>query len=197
MASVVEICNLAVTKLGEDPITALTENTKAARLCNLHYPLMRDFVLTAHNWNFAITRAELAVSGDAPAFDYTTKFALPVDCLRVYQTSLPRYQHWKVESGFILCDSSELKIIYIRRVTDPNQFSPLFVEALASRIASELAQPIADSPSLAGNMFNLYERKLREARTYDAQEGFPEGLDADAWLDSRLGGATPYTYGTR
>jgi hypothetical protein len=197
MASVVEICNLALTKVGEDSITSLTENTKAGRLCNLHYGPLRDSVLSAHNWNFAMTRVALALLGDAPAFDYSAQFALPVDCLRVYQTNLPRYQHWKVEGRFLLCDASEVSIIYIKKVEDPNLFSALFVEALAARIAAELAQPLSDSPSLVGNMFNLYERKLREARSFDAQEGHPEGLDADAWLDSRLSGATPYTYGTR
>ena len=36
--SIIEICNSALTDLGEEPITSLTDNTKAARLCNQRWP---------------------------------------------------------------------------------------------------------------------------------------------------------------
>ena len=59
MPSVVDICNEAMDLLGAATITALTENSKEARLCNRRFETVRDAVLRAHTWNVAITRAEL------------------------------------------------------------------------------------------------------------------------------------------
>ena len=55
MPSVVDICNEAMDLLGAATITALTENSKEARLCNRRFPTVRDQVLRAHPWNTAIT----------------------------------------------------------------------------------------------------------------------------------------------
>ena len=44
MASVVQICNSALNQLGASSITALTENSKNARICNERYETIRDAV---------------------------------------------------------------------------------------------------------------------------------------------------------
>ena len=67
MASEVQICNLALAKIGDQQITSLTENSKAGRLCNLVYEPLRDATLRAHPWNFAITRETLALHSVAPS----------------------------------------------------------------------------------------------------------------------------------
>ena len=55
MATEVSICSNALRKLGDDPITSLTEDTERARLCNAFYNTARDSLLRSHPWNFAIT----------------------------------------------------------------------------------------------------------------------------------------------
>ncbi|BCV03963.1 MAG: hypothetical protein CM15mV76_490 [uncultured marine virus] len=42
MASVVDICNSALNLLGASTISALTEDSKNARLCNQRYEPIRD-----------------------------------------------------------------------------------------------------------------------------------------------------------
>ena len=42
MASVVDICNSALNQIGASNIIALTEDSKAARLCNQRYDFVRD-----------------------------------------------------------------------------------------------------------------------------------------------------------
>ena len=192
MASEVSICNLALTKIGEEQILSLTEDSKAGRLCNLHYEPLRDAVLRSHLWNFAIKRATLASSTTAPEYEYTTAFPLPPDFIRIVDTNLLRGADWKIEANELVTDDDAVKIRYVAKITDTNKFDPLFIEALAARIGAELAQALADSTSLTQTMFELYERKIREARGADAQEGTPEGLEADAWLDSRLAYVSPF-----
>lgn len=190
----VEICNLALTKLGEDPITALTEDSKAGRLSNLHFARLRNVVLRSHTWNFAVKRASLAQSTVAPEYRFTAKYALPDDFLRIIDCNLLNDVSWKIEGKFLVCDADTVKIRYIAQIEDPGQFDELFIEALAARIASELAIPLADNVNLSDFMEQRYQRKLREARTADATEGNPEFLEASTWLDSRVDYNSPYPF---
>lgn len=46
MASVVQICNMALTRIGQNQfIDSIDEQSKAAELCALHYEQCRDQVL--------------------------------------------------------------------------------------------------------------------------------------------------------
>ncbi|MBF0188921.1 MAG: hypothetical protein HQL50_13445 [Magnetococcales bacterium] len=186
MASTVQICNLALSKIGEESITALSDNSQTARHCALLYEPMRDAVLQAHAWNFATSRVELGRSTDTPAFGYAYNYALPADCVRVIQMEDPD-TNYKVEGRNLLTDASEAKIIYIKSVTDPNQFTPLFIEALSARLAMELAIPITDSNTLTRSLVQLYEAKIQEARQADATEGTPNEIIDSTWISARYG----------
>ncbi len=185
-SSEVDICNLALTKIGHDSITALSENSKAGRLCNLHYGSLRDTILREHTWNFAVTRVNLALSTTTPEYEFSYQHALPTDLLRVLSTDLPTDAIWKIEGRFLLSDSDTVRLLYIKQVTDTTQFDQLFIETLSARIAAELALPLSDSTTLLEAMTQLYERKLRAARFVDATEGVPEEIAADKWLNSRV-----------
>ena len=186
MASEVQLCNLALANVGDEQITSLTENSKAARLCNLVYEPMRDATLRAHPWNFAIKRIELAANTLTPAYEYNTQFTLPSDFLRLIGTNMLDTAKFTVEGNQLLCNVSALKIKYIYAVTDPNVFDWLFNEALSARIAAELSIAMTDNRSLTVDLFNLFSTKLSDARTADATEGTPDDITADTWLNSRI-----------
>jgi hypothetical protein len=189
MSSVVGICNNALIKIGEDTITALTDNTKEARLCNQIYESTRDAVIRAHIWNFAIKRVELAENTTAPTFEYENAFDLPSDCLRVLNMEDSDKQTtivFKIEGRQLVTDESTAKIRYIARIVDPNTFDDLFKEALSARLAFELAYPLSESNSLAQTMYQVYLDKLSEARTMDGQEGTPDQIVSREWTDARI-----------
>lgn len=85
MASDVEICNLALSHLGDSATVASLdppEGSAQAEHCQRFYPMARDAVLEMHDWNFSTRRALLA----AVDFDFTQwkyAYALPADCLCV------------------------------------------------------------------------------------------------------------------
>ena len=83
MASVVNICNSALNLIGASTISALTEDTKNARLCNQRYEPVRNRVFRSHNWNCLVKRVQLAQNSTAPAVEYDYAYALPSDSLRV------------------------------------------------------------------------------------------------------------------
>ncbi len=185
MASEVDICNMALAEIGEDTIIALTEGSKAGRLCNLLYSDTRDAVLREHPWNFAIKRVELARLTTDPIFEFDAQFQLPADCLRVTKTDddlLP----YRIEGSALLINTDSVKIEYISQVTDTTAFDSLFVEALSKKIASRLTFNLSDNNALTQFMESQYREKIKQARSMDGQEGTPRNIEADQWLNIRL-----------
>lgn len=186
MASEVEICNAALINIGESTITSLTEDTKAARICNQRYEPLRDAVLRAAKWNFALERVELAKLTTVPVFGYSAEFQLPADFIRHAFTD-DELIEYKIEGGKLLSNRDTAKILYVKKVTDPNLFDTLFIEALAARLAMDIAKVLADETTLIGEMRALYEDKIDEAKSIDAIEvGTPETFEALEWFNARL-----------
>ncbi len=129
MASVVDICNSALNQIGASNIISLTEDSKAARICNQRYNFVRDSVFRSHPWNCLTTRATIAPDTATPAFEFSKQFTLPTNpfCLRVLQLSDTDILY-KIEGRKLLCDESSIEMIYIGRVEDGNQYDlcPLY-----------------------------------------------------------------------
>ena len=184
MASVVDICNSALNQIGASNIISLTEDSKAARLCNQRYTFVRDSVFRSHPWNCLTTRATLAPDTATPAFEFSKQFTLPTDpfCLRVLQLSNTDILY-KIEDRKLLCDESSIEMIYVGRVEDGNQYDMLLIEALAAAMAADLAYPLVGSSALGANMYQLYQNKLTEARFVDATED--NDINTSVLSDSR------------
>lgn len=186
MASQVDICNMALTSLGHKTITSLTEATETARKCNIYYQQAVDAVLRAYPWNCAMARASLVRLVDTPAFGFAYKYALPQEpyCLRALQLE-EKYMKFKVEGRTLLCDYSSAKLLFIKRIVAA-EMDPLLVDAVAARLAAELAYPLANSHTLQANMWKVYETKVHEAAVCDAQEGTPDDIEVEDWIEARL-----------
>ena len=191
MATEVSICSNALRRLGDDPITSLTDDSERARLCNAFYEDARDACLRSHPWNFAITRASLTQLSDSPVYGYDYQFALPTDpyCLRVlameYEDYIFKVENYSTQGRVLLTDEETAKIIYIARITDTTLFDSLFVDTLITKLASDLAYPVTNSLKVQEQMYRLYQLKLSEARSIDGQEGFIDDLVSDTFTDFR------------
>ena len=193
MASVVDICNGALNQLGATTILTLTEDSKNARLCNARYTQVRDSVFRSHPWNCLQKRLQLAADTATPAWGFTKQYTLPADCLRVL-TILDYDADYKIEGRKILTDNSTMKILYISRVEDPNEYDELLRETLSASLAADIAYAITSSNPTATNMFNLFQSKLKEARFVDSTEGqnlspdkgMADVIGADTFINSRF-----------
>lgn len=189
MSSEVDICNRALSALGASRIVSLTQDNENARDCNLIYAQTRDEELRAHPWNFAIKRAQLAASGTAPLFDYSSAYPLPSDCLRLLPRD-PRRNFtdldWQIENGSIVTnDTGALPIRYIYRVTDPNKFDALFEAALTAKLAEKLNEKITQSNSKGQTARADYAVAIRRARQMNAFENNSQEAPEDTWLSVR------------
>jgi hypothetical protein len=185
MASVVDICNIALSRIGEGTIIDLSEDSKAARQCNLIYNDVRDSVLREHPWNFAIKRVELALLPTAPLFEFDFQHRLPSDCLRVLKTD-DDLTPYRIEGSSLLSNNAAVIIEYISRIEDSTMFDSLFVDCFADRIGADLTYNLSDNNTLTQLMFQRSKDKIKQARAMDGQEGIPRSIEADTWLNSRL-----------
>ena len=186
MASVVSICNIALSNLGDEKIASLSENNDRARSCDLRYEDVRDAVLRSYPWNCATTRVELARSTTDPVWGFTYSFALPSDCLRVldvYDYTVP----FSIEGRFLLTENSSAKLKYIARITDPNDYDILLQQAIGIRLASEIAEALTGRTELKQEMYQKYLLVLSEARGVDSQEtGMPMVIEANDFINARF-----------
>tara|TARA_R100000781_G_scaffold9377_5_gene8177 strand:+ start:12092 stop:12670 length:579 start_codon:yes stop_codon:yes gene_type:complete len=192
MASVVEICNSSLNILGANRIVSLTEDSKNARLLNQRYEPVRDAVFRSHPWNCLLKRVELAKDSDTPAFEYSYQYTLPSDCLRVIRSQYSEDstgEEYRIEGRKLLSDEGTIKILYVAKITDPNEYDTLLQETIAARLAHELCFAITQNGALVRNLYDLYLEKLREARHADAAENSvneSNRIQANEFIASRL-----------
>ena len=193
MASVVEICNGALNQLGATTILSLTEDSKNARLCNSRYTQVRDSVFRSHPWNCLQKRVEIAVDTTAPAWGFKFAYTLPADCLRLLRI-LDYDSNYKVEGRKILSNTSSMKILYIGRITDPNEYDESLRETLSAALGADIAFAVTSNNQTATNMYNLFQDKLKDARFVDSTEGYnttqedgmTDVIDAGTFINSRF-----------
>lgn len=184
------ICNMALARLGAKRITSLTDASNEANHCALQYEPVRDALLRSHSWAFALSRASLSEDTAAPAFEFDNAFLLPSDCLRVvslYYTDAT----YRIEGKRLLTNDDEAQIVYIRRVTDPTEFDPLFVKVLACALAIELVMPLSQDKTLRDRLEAELSDRLSDARLANLIETNTTGTaDLNTWINARINGVT-------
>lgn len=185
MVSEVDICNAALIKLGnENTISAIGQNGREGEVCELMYPQVRDRLLASHPWNFAIGRSTLVADTITPSFEFNYQYYLPGDYLRglgLYDSQ----ERWKIESGKLLTDETTVQLLYIRKITNTGKYPALFSEALSSTLAGEIAEVITGSTRKAQLFTDEGEKKFREAKRRDGQEGTPDNFQSNVFTSTK------------
>jgi len=192
MASSIDICNLALQWCGQPRITSLlTPDNTLEELCALNYPLARDACFEEHAWSFALKRVILDPTGIDPVWGDGYNFQIPADALTIVRV-FPSQNHrsnqtpgWRREAGVIYSTYAEAYAVIVSRDTPTDVFSATFVQALASRIAMEIAVPLTDSLNLMNAMREQYAIKLREAVAADGIQGAREMTLAETLINVR------------
>ena len=186
------ICNMAIMKTGDKGlISALTDDSVNARLCNIFFAPVKDAVLRSHPWNCAIKRATITALSATPDSDYDYQYQLPTNpwCLRVLQVGAAIDQpiEWRVEGRRLLTNESSPPIVYIKRITDTNEFDSLLVDAFVIKLALKLVMPLTANAIMQKGLIDELEGiSLPEARSVDGQESSVRVVEADTWTNSRF-----------
>jgi len=192
MASVVNMCNSALNLLGASTISALTDDTKNARLCNQRYEPVRNRVFRSHAWNCLHKRVQLAQNTTAPIIEYSYAYALPSDCLRVLKIhngttdSIASALDYKLEGRNVVTDEGTVYLIYVALDTDPNNYDSYLQESISHQLAADLCYAITNNATLANNYMARADERLREARFIDATENSLGTIESNEFTDARL-----------
>lgn len=185
MSSKVSISNQALVRIGVDTISSLMENSEQARLCNLIFSQNLDYLLQLYPWNFALVKASLAQSSTDPLYGYANAFQLPTDpyCLQVVEVE--NDYTYKIEGRLLLTNEPFVNITYIKRVTDINELSALFIETMVFYLASQLCLPLTNDKGINNDMQTKFQMALQKARLRDAQEDTAKTMRESSWVSVR------------
>ena len=144
-------------------------------------------------WTFAQKRVALAELGTDPVWEddgMTVAYGIPTDMLKLNYTN-DGSAIVRGEAVGILSDTSGLEILYTYRATDTTKYSTMFVTALATRLAAEMAFGLTNSKTAMAALMEEYEDiRLPRAIAADSQQGSPVGIIQDEWLGSRISGSS-------
>ena len=189
MASVVDMCNRALQKLGAAKIQSLGDASVNARACTTAYTALRDAVLRSHPWSFAIQRFQLSADATPPAFGYSNYVTLPTGWLRVLPPDPSENMNdrdWVIEGGKLLTnDTMPINIRCVMKVEDPNLMDPMFRESLSAKLAYELAEPLTQSNEKKQAMDADFKRSIEDAKKANAIEKVPQVAAEGTWITAR------------
>ena len=86
MASAVDICNLALSHLGDSATISRIdppEGSAQAEHCQRFYPLARNSLFEMHNWGFATKRASMALIGTNTIPQWAYTYVQPIDAVNL------------------------------------------------------------------------------------------------------------------
>lgn len=188
--SVEAICNLALVLIGQTtPVVSLTaDDSEQADVLNMVFEQDRDEVLAVFSWPFATSRVKPApidattLNLGAVPGGWGFAFAMPADALRVRSIFTALNGLPDDSAGFdiaydptlgariILSNDDAPEFLITFRITDVKQFPPLFVRALAGRLAEDLVLGLRKDPKMGQVAHAYYLSQLAEAKA-DALKG--------------------------
>lgn len=198
MASLVEIGNRALQRLGARRIVALTDDSTNARAVNAAFESVKLAELRKYVWSFATKRATLAAESAAPDFGRATAFQVPSDFIRLapdYPEDNLNTKDWVIEGKLILTDDvSPLRIRYVFDVKDANLMDPLFREAFSAKLALELVEELTQSNTKKKAIALQYRDAIREARRASSIEKVAAEPATDSWITARETSAQSFPF---
>jgi hypothetical protein len=177
--SAIDLCSQALVKIGGNPIQSFDEGTAEATIAAQLYPTLRDALISAHRWNFALGQARLARLAAVPVADYAYAYQLPPDMLSIVSAGANergRGLTYRLAEQRLHTDSTEVYLTYTF-LPAPALFPPFFSLALVARLAAEFAIPLTESTTRWDGLRQVAEFEFRRARLIDSQQDTPETVE--------------------
>ena len=178
----VDLCNQALDRLGSKNFTLAVQTDIEALKCITIYTQTREALERSFEWSFCKARKTLAPETNTPDFEWDNKFKLPDDYLRTrgdygVDDSYAVNERFAIEGDYILSNNDEIDLLYIKKVTDPDDFDPLFTEVFVLTLAKKLIPALAGtkSPTLLEDVGRDLIEALSKARTVCRQESNVSG----------------------
>lgn len=172
MLTKIDICSMALLKIGEQPIQSLMDDTASATLCRTLFDTITDALLAAHPWRFACREYELTRNTDG-------NFLIPSDVLRVLRAP------GDIIGNRINSNTDNVSVLAIVRVT-PDSLPSFFVSTLVTKLAMEFCIPLTGDQTVFRMLAALYESELQSARFIDSTTSAGRGIDNFSLINARF-----------
>lgn len=182
----VSICNLALGRLGQDPITAFTDGTEISDRCRDNWPIVHDNVLRSYEWPCLVKRVALVAHAGTPLFGFDKWFDLPADYLRLLELDDTDVEY-QIEGNLLLANATAVNIRYICRPSDFSTYEPGLIEALIKAMIKTLAYSVTASTTFSQAADADFDKAAQAAKAPSKTE--KDSIDDESkydWLTSRM-----------
>lgn len=194
----IEIVNRALIKIGEVPITALSQHPYGETM-GFIYEDQRKMLLSMHFWRFALKRARLAeVDVETGSALFAHAYALPADYLLLKDFGdaykMPNLSdmitvpdaRYSIEGNRLLCPiRGNVNITYVADVTNPKLFTPMFREALVALVAGEISVRVKQGLDYKQMCLQEFESYITQAAMNNETVRDIETLPDNSWVTVR------------
>jgi hypothetical protein len=195
MRTKVEICNLALSCLGEKSTVENIDNpTKQSEIvCSKWYDVSRRTALRQLMPSFARKRDIWAVDGDyKPAFGYDFAYKYKNECLKVLGLGNigDVRNDYAVEDSHILVNENYgegLPVRYVADIKDLSVFTDDFVQMFAWFLARDICTELTSSSQKYAEIEQILDKKIQQFCSVDAQENKPIRVKNSELLRARGG----------
>lgn len=172
MFTKIDLCSMALLKLGEKPIQSLTEDTTAAQLARTLFDVVVDGLLATFPWRFATQTITLTRNSDGA-------YIIPANVLRILKCD------GKIMGNKIISPADKIELIALVK-TEPESFPGYFATLVATKLATEFCIPLIGDINVFKLMTALYESEYQSAKFIDSTTSNQMHIDTFALIDSRF-----------
>lgn len=180
MVSKVDICNLALSRLGDKrTVEDIDAGKKHEELVfKKWYDITRQSTIKRAMPSFAMVREFWPKSNYVPEFGYSNAYLYKSDCLRVLGIGNvgENENNYSREGNFLLCDEefpNGLPVRYLKDISETQKFPSDFVELLSFELAANVCTELTESSQLLSYIQQILPIKRLEFTGLCAQENKP------------------------
>lgn len=191
------VANLTAIILKVEPVTSIDpadQGSKFARHANRWYDTCRREVLRAHTWNHAEKQAQLAADATDPLFNYSKRYLLPSDYIRLGTLGDPDNPetNYRIKDGYIHCNlSAPVDVNYIYDNEDISSWPEDFTMCVVLKMCQRISYSMTGNRTMANEFKADYIEALSDAMGIDGQESPPPNrIRRSKWKAAKEGYST-------
>lgn len=172
MLTKLDLCSMALLKLGEKPLVSLNGDTASAQLARTLYDTTIDALLSGHPWRFATQTLSIEKNQD-------NEFVIPEDVLRILRCS------GRIYGNQIFANTDNVQMIAVMRV-GAEKFPSYFVALAATKLAMEFCVPLTGNQQVLRTLISLYESEFQNAKFIDSTTDINSGIENFSLINARF-----------
>jgi hypothetical protein len=172
MFTKIDLCSMALLKLGEKPIQSWREDSASAQLARTLFDPTVDTLLSLFPWRFATKSLVLNKTQDGD-------FVIPSEVLRILKCN------GQIIGNRIKAAENTIKILAVVK-TEPEMFPGYFATLVATKLAMEFCIPLIGDANVFKMMTALYESEYQSAKFIDSTTSNQSNIGSFSLIDSRF-----------